>query len=242
MRTRPHRTNTQQFNNADELCWTVSGTSRPTPAAQCSDRSDHVRLRQQGQPDHVGARHRIGTCDTYDQANLLTAIKTGTGSTCTTPTTVGTYAYDGDGMRESKTVSGTTTHFTWDGSGGNLLQQYDGTTKTSFIYGPGGIPVEQIAGSTTTYLHHDQHRQHPPDHRLRRRDRHGHNADLGSIREQRLHERVADFPVRVQRAVRGRRIGTLLPPRPLLRPNNRSIPDRRSGSGFDAIALCLRRR
>jgi len=55
-------------------------------------------------------------------------------------------SYDGDGMRESKTVSGTTAHFTWDGAGGNLLQQNAGGTKTSFIYGPGGIPVEQIGG------------------------------------------------------------------------------------------------
>ncbi len=99
---------------------------------------------------------------------------------------MGTYAYDGDGIRESKTVSGTTTQFTWDGGGGNLLQQYDGTTKTSFIYGPGGIPVEQIAGSTTTYLHHDQLGSIRLDHRLRRRHRHGHHADVGSIRQQRV--------------------------------------------------------
>jgi YD repeat-containing protein len=31
-------------------------------------------------------------------------------------TTQATYAYDGDGLRTSKTVSGSTTSFTWDGS------------------------------------------------------------------------------------------------------------------------------
>jgi|SRR5581483_4206852 len=54
------------------------------------------------------------------------------GSTCTSSTTAGTYAVDGDGLRESKTLSGTTTQFVWDGVGGNLLQQNNGTTKTSF--------------------------------------------------------------------------------------------------------------
>jgi RHS repeat-associated protein len=100
-----------------------------------------------------------GTCTAYDQANRLTSVKTGTGSSCTSPATVGTYAYDGDGVRQSKAVSGTTTHFTWDESGGLplLLQEKAGAgNPVSYIYGPGGLPVEQIAGSTTTYLHHDQ--------------------------------------------------------------------------------------
>jgi len=144
----------QQYNNADELCWSVSGTSSnncaTTPTGATTYGYDNKGNRTSTVPSTGSA-----TCDTFDQPNRLTKIQTGTGSGCTTPTTVGTYAYDGDGMRESKTVSGTTTQFTWDG-GGNLLQQYDGTTKTSFIYGPGGLPVEQIAGSTTTYLHHDQ--------------------------------------------------------------------------------------
>jgi RHS repeat-associated protein len=95
------------------------------------------------------------TCYTYDQPNRLTEIQTGTGSSCSSPTTVGTYAYDGNGIRASKTVSGTTTHFTWDGSGGALLQEKAGTTVTSYLYGPGGA-FEQVSGSTTTYLHHDQ--------------------------------------------------------------------------------------
>ena len=149
-------TNAQQFNNADELCWVLpSGGSAnacgSVPSGATTFGYDNKGNRTSAVPNAGSA-----TCYTYDQPNRLTAIKTGTGSSCTSPTTEGTYAYDGDGIRESKTVSGTTTHFTWDGVGGNVLQQYDGTTKTSFIYGPGGIPVEQIAGSTTTYLHHDQ--------------------------------------------------------------------------------------
>src|SRR5581483_2078490 len=148
--------NSQQFNNGDELCWSLpSGTSAnacgsvPTGATTYGYSNTGNRI-------YAVPSTGPATCYGYDQPFRLTSIKTGTGSTCTSPTTVGTYAYDGDGLRESKTVSGTTTQFTWDGQGGNLLQQYDGTTKTSFIYGPGGIPVEQIAGSTTTYLHQDQ--------------------------------------------------------------------------------------
>jgi RHS repeat-associated protein len=149
-------TNAQQFNNADELCWTVSGASANACGSVPTGGTAYT-FDNKGNRTHVAPSAGAQTCNTYDQANRLTEIQTGTGSTCTSPTTVGTYAYDGSGIRESKTVSGTTTQFTWDGSSSSpmLLQQYDGTTKTSFIYGPGGVPVEQIAGSTTTYLHHD---------------------------------------------------------------------------------------
>ncbi len=146
---------TQQYDTADQLCWTYAGSSSNNCA---TPPSGATTFSYNNQGDRTASVPSAGsaTCFGYDQANLLTSIKTGTGSSCTTPTTVGTYAYDGDGLRESKTVSGTTTQFSWDGAGGNLLQQNDGTTTTSFIYGPGGLPVEQIAGSTTTYLHHDQ--------------------------------------------------------------------------------------
>jgi RHS repeat-associated protein len=146
---------TQQYNNADELCWSISGSS----SNACSSAPSHATTYtydNKGNRTVTAPYHTSDTCYTYDQPNRLTKIQTGSGSTCTHPTTVGTYAYDGDGMRESKVVGSTTTQFTWDGVGGNVLQQYDGTTKTSFLYGPGGMPVEQIGGSTSTYLHHDQ--------------------------------------------------------------------------------------
>lgn len=148
--------NAQQFNDADELCWVLpSGTSANSCGTTPTGGTTYSYDDRGNQTGHVLASG-AGTCDTYDQVNRLTAIKTGTGSSCTSPTTVGTYAYDGDGVRASKTVSGTTTHFTWDGAGGALLQEKAGSTKTSYTYGPGGAPVEQIVGSTTTYLHHDQ--------------------------------------------------------------------------------------
>lgn len=80
----------------------------------------------------------------YDQANRLTSYGT-----------TATYAYNGDGLRMSKTVSGTTTSFAWDQSGGLPLLLSDSTS--SYIYGAGGLPVEQIDGSgNVTYFHADQ--------------------------------------------------------------------------------------
>jgi RHS repeat-associated protein len=64
------------------------------------------------------------------------------------------YAYNGDGLRMSKTVNGTTTAFAWDEAGAMPLLLNDG--DDSYIYGPAGQPIEKILGDTATYLHQDQ--------------------------------------------------------------------------------------
>jgi len=65
------------------------------------------------------------------------------------------YAYDGNGLRATQTISGTTTYMVWDVTESLPLLLSDGTN--SYIYGPGGLPIEQISsGGTVTYLHHDQ--------------------------------------------------------------------------------------
>ena len=65
------------------------------------------------------------------------------------------YTYNGEGLRASQTINGTTTHDAWDLAEELPLLLTDGTN--SYIYGPGGIPTEQISsGGTATYLHHDQ--------------------------------------------------------------------------------------
>jgi RHS repeat-associated protein len=148
--------NTQQFNAADELCWTVAGASSnacgSAPTGATTFGYDTKGNRTSQVPSTGSA-----TCNTFDQANRLTEIQTGTGSTCTTPTTVGTYGFDGVGLRESKTVGSTTSQYTWDGMGGNLLQEKAGSaTPTLYIYGPGNLPVEQINGTTPYFFHHDQ--------------------------------------------------------------------------------------
>src|ERR1700684_839215 len=66
------------------------------------------------------------------------------------------YAYNGDGLRTSETISGTTTYLAWDLAESLPLILNDGTNN--YIYGPSGLPVEQINNTTGTalYLHHDQ--------------------------------------------------------------------------------------
>jgi RHS repeat-associated protein len=64
------------------------------------------------------------------------------------------YAYDGNGLLQSSTSSGTTTQLTWDTTASVPLLIVDGST--SIIYGPGNLPLEQIGpGDTAVYYHHD---------------------------------------------------------------------------------------
>lgn len=152
-------TNTQQFNAADELCWTVAGANSnacgTAPTGATSFTYD-TRGNQTAAVPSTGS----ATCDGYDQADRLISIQTGTGATCTTPTPVATYAYDGTGLRMTKTVGGTTSQFTWNESSGlpMLLQEQAGAaTPTSYIYGPGGLPVEMISSGGSAYFYaHDQ--------------------------------------------------------------------------------------
>jgi RHS repeat-associated protein len=83
----------------------------------------------------------------YDQFDRLTSYTTGS--------TSATYTYNGDGLRTSKTVNGTTTQETWDTAEGLPLLIQDGTTNE--IDGPDGLPLEQISGNgTVSYYVHDQ--------------------------------------------------------------------------------------
>jgi hypothetical protein len=53
--------------------------------------------------------------------------------------TSATYTYNGNGLRMSKTVSGTTSAFTWDEAEGTPLALVAGATD--YVYGPGGVPL-----------------------------------------------------------------------------------------------------
>ena len=79
----------------------------------------------------------------YDQPNRLV----GAGNAIS-------YAYNGDGLRMSKTVNGVTTHFVWSEAESLPEVLQDGATY--YIYGPEGAPIEQISGSTPVYLRQDQ--------------------------------------------------------------------------------------
>ena len=89
----------------------------------------------------------------YDQAGNLTSVKRPEEGVI--PAIEDAYTYDGNGLRTSQTISGTTSYLTWDMTEG-LPSILNGGTN-SYVYGPDGLPVEQISsGGTVTYLHHDQ--------------------------------------------------------------------------------------
>ncbi|MDQ2829081.1 MAG: type IV secretion protein Rhs, partial [Chloroflexota bacterium] len=90
----------------------------------------------------------------YDQADRLITVTVGT-TTSATPTIQAQYAYNGDGLRMSKVVSGTAEAFTWDLGDKMPLLIQDGTTR--YITGPDGLPVEQIAADgAVLYYYQDQ--------------------------------------------------------------------------------------
>ena len=130
----------QAFNNADELCWTAatSGSCASPPTGATIYTYDSRGNRTRVAPPSGGA-----TTLTYDQANRLT----GYGASAT-------YAYNGDGLRMSKTVGGSTSQFLWDVGSTLPLLLKEGST--AYVCGPGGLPLEQINGSTALWLHHDQ--------------------------------------------------------------------------------------
>jgi RHS repeat-associated protein len=89
----------------------------------------------------------------YDQAGNLTSVeRPKEGEVAKIEDT---YAYNGDGLRASEAISGTTHYLAWDTSEELPLILNDGTD--SYVYGPEGVPVEQINGEEKAqYLHHDQ--------------------------------------------------------------------------------------
>jgi RHS repeat-associated protein len=70
-------------------------------------------------------------------------------------TTQTNYSYDGNGLRASAAINGTTQHFAWDISSSLPLMLTDGST--SYVYDDTGNPVEQIdINGTPLYYQHDQ--------------------------------------------------------------------------------------
>jgi RHS repeat-associated protein len=84
---------------------------------------------------------------TYDAYGNLASASLATGTA--------TYKSNADGLRQSETVGGTTSHFAWDTQSSVALLLDDGTH--SYIYGSSTTPLSQVAdeGNTTQYLHGD---------------------------------------------------------------------------------------
>ena len=72
------------------------------------------------------------------------------------PMTTSTYAYNGDGLRASRTTTTGTQNFAWDPTGSVPLMLTDGAI--SYIYDDAANPVEQIdAAGVALYYQHDQY-------------------------------------------------------------------------------------
>src|SRR2546429_318313 len=71
---------TQQFNAADELCWSVAGSSANACGTVPTGATTYA---YDTRGDRTGTlTGTAGTCDTFDQGNRVTSIKKGTGSSC----------------------------------------------------------------------------------------------------------------------------------------------------------------
>lgn len=64
------------------------------------------------------------------------------------------YAYNGHGLRMSKTVSGSTTRQTWNTA--ERLPNIVEDGSLAYVTGARGLPLEQISGSTVYWYHEDQ--------------------------------------------------------------------------------------
>jgi RHS repeat-associated protein len=129
---------TNTYNEGDEL---EKGTGTTYAYDELGERTKTT-------PEKGGA-----TTYGYDQAGNLISVERPEKESV--PKIEDTYAYNGNSLRASQTISGTTTYFAWDMTEELPLILSDGTN--SYIYGPGGLPIEQISGAETpTYLHHDQ--------------------------------------------------------------------------------------
>jgi YD repeat-containing protein len=80
---------------------------------------------------------------TYDRENRLTTATMGGAAS--------TYAYNGDGLRVSRTAGGSTTDYVWDVGSALpvVLQETTGATTTYYVYGLDLI--SSIQGSAPTY-------------------------------------------------------------------------------------------
>ena len=116
---------TQTFNEGNEL----TGRHRRQIHVRRTRRADQ-RTPSEGKATTYG----------YDQAGNLTSVereKEGESAEIND-----SYGYDGNGLRTSQDISGTTSYIAWDMSGSLPLLINDGTN--SYIYGPLGLPIEQI--------------------------------------------------------------------------------------------------
>ena len=89
----------------------------------------------------------------YDQAGNLTSVERPSQGKVLKIND--SYTYDGNGLRASQTIAGTTTHMAWDTHENEPLLLSDGTN--SYVYGPGNFPIEQINGKGEVLYRSEEH-------------------------------------------------------------------------------------
>ena len=164
--TNPSGTQDFTYTAREELASDTNGSSvnsyaydaanDPTTVGTTTQAFDAAGQLQSGGPtsygfdaegDRTSMTPSSGTATTYsyDQASQLTSVSG--------PNGTASYTYDGDGLRASKTVSGTTTTFVYDDEATPVLLT-DGSN--SYLYGPDGLPIEQAGTSGSFWFVHDE--------------------------------------------------------------------------------------
>lgn len=147
---------TQAFNVSNELCWTVQGASSNSCASPPPGAQTYV-YDANGRRASVQPPSGLAMCFSYDSNSELTLVQTGTGTSCSSPSTVASYTYNGDGLRATKAVGSTTTAYVWDDTSSLalLLQESSGSNTTSYVYGPTGQPLAEVLSTGTYYYSQD---------------------------------------------------------------------------------------
>jgi RHS repeat-associated protein len=132
-------TTTNTYNAGDELTATSAGATYAYDEA--------------GRRTEVTPASGPATTYGYDQVGDLVSVKRSQQGT--TPAIEDSYAYNGQGLRVSQTVSGASSFLTWDVANGPAALLADGANY--YVYGAEGLAIEQISsGGAVLYLHHDQ--------------------------------------------------------------------------------------
>ncbi|HEU5004348.1 MAG TPA: RHS repeat-associated core domain-containing protein, partial [Actinomycetota bacterium] len=141
---------------------TTTGSSVPVQASGISaaggiaidgDDDDHTLAVKSDGTVWAWGSNTNGQLGNNSTTNSLVPIRSNMASV-KLASTQATYAYNGDGLRMSKTVGGTVSQETWDVAEGLPLLLVDGSTD--YVYGPGGRPLEQLSSSGTLFYHQDQ--------------------------------------------------------------------------------------
>lgn len=136
-------TTTNVYNNADEIASLTVKNSSNVQVQKYTYTYDNNGNRIQ-QTDQSSNNTNVG----YDQANRMISWSGGGHSAA--------YAYNGDGLRQSKTVDSVPTSDVWMPVGQSLpviIVDMVGSTAAYYVTGSGGAPLEQVTGTTPYYVH-----------------------------------------------------------------------------------------